>query len=114
MEEIFQMINREIISSGAADVLGGGVVLTGGATLMNGIPELAEFVFDLPVKRAAPENMSGFADMVSSPSFSTAVGLVSWGLETRAPVQRSVSSVAASIRVNEVKDRLKGWFADMF
>ncbi len=111
MEEILQLVNREIIASGHADVLGGGVVLTGGTTMMSGIAELSEFVFDLPVKRASPEGVTGFADIVSSPTFSTSVGLVSWGSQDRAATSR-ISKTPAS--VEKVKDRFKTWFSEMF
>jgi cell division protein FtsA len=111
-EEIFQLVNREIISSGFADVLGAGVVLTGGSTLLQGVPELAEFVFDLPVKRAAPEGMTGFGDKVSSPIYSTAVGLVHWGLAERGAISRR--GVAPGKAVGMLKNQLKGWFKDLF
>jgi cell division protein FtsA len=112
MEEIFQLANREIIASGYADTLGAGVVLTGGATLMTGAIELAEFVFDLPVKRASPEGLSGFADMVASPQYSTAVGLVLWGSEDRNAFSRK--SNARSETVGRVKTQLKTFFNDLF
>jgi cell division protein FtsA len=112
MEEIFQLANREIISSGYADTLGAGVVLTGGATLMTGAIELAEFVFDLPVKRASPEGLSGFADMVASPQHSTAVGLVLWGSEDRNAFSKK--SNARSETVGRVKTQLKTFFNDLF
>lgn len=112
LEEIFQMVNREILASGCADILGGGVVLTGGTTMMPGIVELAEFIFDLPVKTAQPQGLAGFSDIVSSPSFSTGVGLVQWGVEdknnfSRMPVSKSKTVLA-------VKDQLKNWFQDVF
>ena len=113
-EEIFQLVNREIIASGCSELLGGGVVLTGGSTLMPGVIELAEFVFDLPVKRAAPEGLSGFADMVSSPTCSTAVGLVQWGLQERRPVRLKKSVVGAASPVLRIKDQLKNWLGEMF
>jgi cell division protein FtsA len=111
-EEIFQMVNREIIASGYSDMLGAGVVLTGGSTLMPGVVELAEFVFDLPVKRAAPENLSGFADIVSSPIFSTAVGLVHWGVPDKSAFSKKNTIRAGG--VGKVKDSLKSWFGDLF
>lgn len=111
-DEIFQMINREIIASGCSELLGGGVVLTGGSTLMPGVIELAEFVFDLPVKRAAPEGLTGFADMVSLPSFSTGVGLVEWGLQNRNPSGSRKVSLRPS--VTKVTEQIKNWFGEVF
>jgi cell division protein FtsA len=112
LEEILQMVNREIIASGCAEILGGGVVLTGGTTLLEGVVELAEFVFDLPVKRAYPENVSGFSDMVRSPAYSTAVGLALWGAESRSGIQRRAVSRANNI--GKMKDQLKNFLSEMF
>jgi cell division protein FtsA len=106
------MVNREIIASGCAEILGGGVVLTGGTTLLEGVVELAEFVFDLPVKRAYPENVSGFSDMVRSPAYSTAVGLALWGAESRSGIQRRAVSRANNI--GKMKDQLKNFLSEMF
>jgi cell division protein FtsA len=112
LEEILQHVNREIIASGCSEILGGGVVLTGGSTQLEGIVELAEFVFDLPVKRAYPEHVMGFSDMVRSPAYSTAVGLALWGAESRSGVQRRSSSKSANF--GKVKDQLKNFISDMF
>ena len=54
VEEIFNLIHSEIQKSGYADVLSGGVVIKGGSTLLEGMPELAEFIFEMPVKRGIP------------------------------------------------------------
>lgn len=112
LEEIFQLVNREIIASGCSDILGGGVVLTGGPTLLPGIIELAEFIFDLPVKRASPERLEGFSELVSSPMFSTAVGLVEWGVLDKHSFGRK-----STMRVDTVakfKDQIKSWFGEIF
>lgn len=111
-EEILQMVNREIISSGYADTLGAGVVLTGGSTLMAGVIELAEFVFDLPVKRAAPDGLTGFSDIVSSPIYSTSVGLLHWGVLDRSATQRK--SISKNQTSQKIKDQFKTWFSDLF
>lgn len=112
LEEIFQLVNREIIASGCSDILGGGVVLTGGTTLLPGIIELAEFIFDLPVKRAAPESLEGFGEIVSSPIFSTAVGLVHWGASDKQSYGRK--SAIRGDAVTKFKDQIKSWFGEIF
>lgn len=112
LEEIFQLVNRELIASGCSDTLGGGVVLTGGTTLMPGILELAEFVFDLPVKRAYPEKLTGFSELISSPMYSTAVGLVSWGGQEKAAVSRK--SLVGSNTVDKVRGQIKHWLEEIF
>ncbi|MGZ6311431.1 MAG: cell division protein FtsA, partial [Bdellovibrionota bacterium] len=76
VEEVFSLIQREVMKSGYQDLLSAGVVITGGATLLEGMPELAEFVFEMPVKRGLPQNIGGLRDVVNSPKFATGVGLI--------------------------------------
>jgi len=76
MEEIFAMANREVKKNHFAELLGGGVVLTGGTSLMPGVVELAEQVFEMPVRLGAPEGLGGLGANVADPRFSTGVGLV--------------------------------------
>jgi len=76
MEEIFALANREVKKNHFAELLGGGVVLTGGTSLMPGVVELAEQVFEMPVRLGAPEGFGGLGANVADPRFSTGVGLV--------------------------------------
>jgi cell division protein FtsA len=76
VEEIFAHANKEIRKNHmGAELLGGGVVLTGGASLLPGMTELAEQVFDLPVRRGAPMGFTGHEETVSDPRYATGVGL---------------------------------------
>ncbi|HKO21457.1 MAG TPA: cell division protein FtsA [Candidatus Eisenbacteria bacterium] len=76
VEEIFAHANKEIRKNHmGAELLGGGVVLTGGASLLAGMTELAEQVFDLPVRRGAPMGFTGHEETVSDPRYATGVGL---------------------------------------
>jgi cell division protein FtsA len=76
MEEIFSMAGREVKKNHFAELLGGGVVLTGGTSLMPGVAELAEQVFEMPVRLGAPEGLGGLGANVADPRYSTGVGLV--------------------------------------
>src|SRR6059036_2868814 len=76
MEEIFSMANKEVKKNHFAELLGGGVVLTGGTSLMPGVAELAEQVFEMPVRLGVPEGLGGLGANVADPRFSTGVGLV--------------------------------------
>lgn len=80
-EEIFSLVLREIKKTNYSDLLVAGVVLTGGGSLMEGMIELAEQIFDMPVKKGIPQGFSGLVDMVSTPIHSTGVGLILYGLE---------------------------------
>ncbi len=75
-EEICHLLWDEIRRAGYEKSLNSGIVLTGGAALLEGMPEIAEQIFDLPVRRAAPEGVGGLADHVNSPAFATSVGVV--------------------------------------
>ena len=81
VEEIFEHIRQEIVRSGYWDNLAAGVVLTGGATIMEGIPELAEAVLELPARRGMPRGVGGLTDVVKSPAYATGVGLVRYGAQ---------------------------------
>lgn len=76
VEEIFALVARGIRQAGLEDAAAAGVVVTGGASLMEGAPELAESLFDLPVRRGIPKWVGGFYDRVESPIYATAVGLI--------------------------------------
>ncbi|HIJ85711.1 MAG: cell division protein FtsA [Magnetococcales bacterium] len=76
VEELFTLVNREISRSGFEEQITAGVVLTGGSAITEGMVELAEEVFNKPVRRGLPQGIGGLTDVVSSPIYSTAVGLV--------------------------------------
>ena len=80
VEEIFTLVSKEVGRAGFEEVLASGVVVTGGTTILEGLPELAEQVFHVPVRRGAPQQVGGLVDVVSSPMYSTGVGLVLYGL----------------------------------
>ncbi|MBN2471910.1 MAG: cell division protein FtsA [Anaerolineae bacterium] len=97
VEEIFELVLQEAKRSGYDGLLPAGVVLTGGSTLLPGMREVAARVMRLPVRVAHPEKITGMADSLRSPSFSTSVGLLRLGLamdlEDR---QRALSTRAGS------------------
>ncbi|MFB6262566.1 MAG: cell division FtsA domain-containing protein, partial [Bradymonadaceae bacterium] len=78
-EELFAYVSREIIESGYRENLAGGVVITGGTATMQDMPELAEDVLGLPVRRGVPEKVGGLVDVVRDPKYATGVGLVLQG-----------------------------------
>lgn len=77
IQEIFGVVLGELQKSGfPKEVLNAGIVLTGGVSMMTGIVEFAEKIFDLPVRTGAPQEMGGLSDRVRTPRFSTAIGLL--------------------------------------
>lgn len=81
MRELFELVYEEIKRSGAAGMLPGGLVLSGGGSLMRGVADLAREVTDMPVRVGRPMNIGGLADKVDSPVFATGVGLLLYGLK---------------------------------
>ena len=79
IEEIFSFVKAEIMRLGCEDMLASGAVITGGATQLPGMAELAEEVLGIPVRLGMPKGVGGLADVVKSPAFSTGVGLVQYG-----------------------------------
>ena len=113
MEEIFDMLDDEIIRSGYKDLLAAGIVVTGGVALLEGLPELAERVTDLPVRVGMPQGIGGLVDVVNSPMYATGVGLVRYGAQHQLanPGYRGMGGERAFGRV---ADRVREWFADFF
>ena len=83
MEEIFFLVKEDLERSDLSDTLSGGIVLTGGASLLEGTDKLAGRVFEMPIRIGMPSDIGGLAEEVSSPEYSTGVGLVLYGLNAR-------------------------------
>ena len=80
-DELFTLIQAELRRSGFEDLIAAGIVLTGGASKMEGVIELAEEIFHMPVSLGAPRNVSGLKDIVRNPVYATGVGLLQYGKE---------------------------------
>lgn len=116
VEEMFDLVLREIRRAGYEGMLVAGGVITGGTSLLPGMPEAAERILDLPVRSGSPIGIGGLRDVVSNPMFSTAVGLVLHSVSHenelqdvgvgggRAPMKRFTSAI----------DRMKGWVMNFF
>lgn len=78
-EELFTLIQAELRRSGFEDMIAAGIVLTGGTSMMEGVVELAEEIFHVPVRLAKPHGVEGLTDVVSNPIYATSVGLLIYG-----------------------------------
>jgi cell division protein FtsA len=81
-EELLSLIMNELRRSGFEELIPAGIVLTGGSSRMEGVPELAEEIFHAPVRLGIPKNVSGLQDVVKNPIYATTVGLIQAGLST--------------------------------
>ncbi|MBB6522725.1 cell division protein FtsA [Pseudoteredinibacter isoporae] len=79
-DELFTLVQAELRRSGYEDLVAAGIVLTGGTSKMEGVVELAEEIFHMPVRLGAPQNVTGLSDIVNNPIYSTGVGLLNYGV----------------------------------
>jgi cell division protein FtsA len=75
-EELFHLVWDEISKAGYEKSLNSGLVITGGASMLEGMSEIAEQIFDLPIRRGVPSGFGGLSDHVGNPAYGTAVGLI--------------------------------------
>ncbi|PLX92059.1 MAG: cell division protein FtsA [Desulfuromonas sp.] len=111
VEEIFSLVNREIVRSGYEDLIASGVVITGGTSILPGMPELAEQIFNLPVRRGFPQGIGGLIDVVNSPIYATGVGLVIYGSKNQ---EINNFSIGQEKVFDKVMRRMKEWFGEFF
>ena len=107
-EEVFNLVWDEIRRAGYEKSLNSGIVLTGGAALLDGIAEVAEQIFDLPIRRGCPADLGGLADHINSPAFATAAGLLRYGQRTQA------DDTARAGAIGWFAGRVRGLFKEFF
>jgi cell division protein FtsA len=110
MEEIFTLVELEVRRAGFMQQVAAGVVVTGGSSIMEGVPELAEQLFDLPVRLGMPTGVGGLKEVVSSPMYATGVGLVLYGREHLD--HRRFDRFSERTLVDKVVKRMMQWFSD--
>jgi len=111
VEEILTLVHNEVVKTGFADLLASGIVLTGGSAILEGIPELAEQIFNLPVRRGAPVGIGGLVDLVASPMYATGVGLVLYGSRNKG---QSRFKVGEGNIFSKVTHRMREWIEEFF
>jgi cell division protein FtsA len=118
MDEIFDLVQREITNAGYSGKLSGGVVLTGGAAATEGTPELAADVFGTGVRVGIPsENIGGLTDRVDSPRFATATGLAQYAAHRLALGAGGAITRKAGVGgagMEKLTQRVKTWLQDFF
>jgi cell division protein FtsA len=111
VEELFSLVQQVIRESGYEELLSSGVVITGGTSLLPGMAELGEDIFLKPVRIGVPEYTGGLADVVRTPRFATALGLLE---EARVQRQRGRKVAEQSGSFKETLRRMKEWFLGNF
>jgi cell division protein FtsA len=110
MEEIFSLIKREVFRAGMEKIVTSGVVLTGGTSLLEGVTDIAESVFDLPTRLGTPRGISGLTDVVNNPMYATGVGLVLYGARNQPKKKFRIRDTNI---FNRIMTRMKRWFKEV-
>jgi len=113
VDEIFQAVHHVIAETGFVDMLASGAVITGGTTLLDGMPERAEQVLGLPVRRGAPIGVGGLVDVVKSPAYSTGVGLVKYGAQKLRSAPKLEEKIVVPTRFGW-STKIGEWFKEVF
>jgi cell division protein FtsA len=109
-DELFGLVLAELRRSGFENLIASGVVLTGGSSKMEGVIDLAEEVFHMPVRLGVPQFVTGLTEVVSNPIHATGVGLLLFARE-----QRKKGNEGANVNgFSAVLARLKSWFDGHF
>lgn len=111
MEEILSIVHDEIVKIGYRNMIVSGLILTGGGAILEGVPELAEQIFNLPVRRGTPIGIEGLVDLVNSPLYATGVGLVLYGCRNRS---KGRFKVGERNIFSKVTHRMREWIGEFF
>jgi cell division protein FtsA len=110
-EELFTLVQAELRRSGFEDLCAAGIVLTGGSAKMEGVIDLAEEIFHMPVRLGLPQYIAGLVDVVRNPIYSTGVGLLLFGYHNRA-MREAEARMSGNFK--SVLKRMKSWFQGNF
>jgi cell division protein FtsA len=110
-EELLTLLHNELRRSGFEDLVAGGVVLTGGSSKMDGLIELAEEVFHMPVRLGVPQYVIGMDEVVNNPIYSTGVGLLMYARQHRFSRRPEIGD---SVGLRGVWSRMRSWFQGNF
>jgi cell division protein FtsA len=110
MEELYSLVQAELRRSGFEELLSSGIVITGGSAGMQGMVELGEEVFHMPVRMGWPRYEGGLAEVMHNPRYATCMGLLMAGLEARGRDAPKLSGNS----LKDILERMKSWFKGNF
>jgi cell division protein FtsA len=106
-EELFHLVRKELRRSGFEELIAAGIVLTGGSAKMEGVIDLAEEVFHMPVRLGVPQYVDGLVDVVRNPIHATGVGLLLYGKEA---LQTKAQASHARLGLGGMFQKMRSWF----
>jgi cell division protein FtsA len=112
-EEIFSLLRDEVARAGFEKMLNAGVVLTGGGCLLPGTIEIAEQIFDMPVRIGEAGRAEGLVDPACGPQHAAAVGLTLYSAQHHKESRRAPLGMPIG-HFGRVGDRVRTWFSEMF
>jgi cell division protein FtsA len=110
-EELFTLIQTELRRSGFEDLMTAGIILTGGSARMEGVIDLAEEVFHMPVRLGLPQYVTGLTDVLRNPIYATGVGLLLFGQQQR---NAGLNEISHPRGVKGIWERMRDWFQGNF
>jgi cell division protein FtsA len=110
-EELLSLVQAELRKSGYEEIIAAGIVMTGGSSKMEGVIDLAEEIFHMPVRLGLPQYVRGLSDVVSNPIYATGVGLLLFGSQHR---DAGTSHIMMDGGIKSVFARMKSWFQGNF
>lgn len=110
VEEIFLLLKNELFSNGLENAYPAGFVLTGGSVVLDGISDIAESVFNVPVRIGEPNKIGGLKDIIKNPAYATGVGLVIFGSSATCKMNFRETQ---SLGFTNILNRMKQWFKDI-
>jgi cell division protein FtsA len=113
-EEVFRLFHEEVVRAGFDKLLNAGVVLTGGGSLLPGINEVAEQIFDMPVRQGNPSGAEGLMPPTSGAQYATAVGMALYGAKHQKKPGHRLPLTIPHSGLRGVGGRVKAWFSEMF
>ncbi len=109
MMEIMEMVDRELLKSGRKDVLAAGIVLTGGGSMIEGCIEVAERVFNMPVRVGVTRDVVGLKDVITTPQYTNGAGLLMYGLKM-SQFKKGGARFGKDSNIKSFGKKLKKWF----
>jgi len=110
-DELLSLVQAELRKSGFEDIIAAGIVMTGGSSKMDGVIDLAEEIFHMPVRLGSPQYVSGLSDVVSNPIHATGVGLLLFGEQHQSGGTQYFSNEGG---MKGTWERMKNWFQGNF